>query len=111
VRAAALLFGAQIPTGTIERVASSASGQGGGKRYTVQASSHNRTQRFDRRHNTVGGFAVTSIGHRLAAAAVDSIAEFGHDDDGFGLTAAADCESSRQRPALNPNGEVHATPI
>ena len=107
----AFLLGVKIPTGAIERVTRGAGRQSASKRCTVQASLHNRTQCFNSGHDTVGSFAITSIGDRLAAAAVAFVAELRHHDHGFGLAAAANRKSSGQRPALNPHGKVHARAI
>ena len=64
-----------------------------------------RTHGLDACRNAVRGFAVACVGDGFAAAAVNSIVEFGHHHDSFGLAAAADCECAGNRPALDLYGE------
>ena len=108
VRPAAGLLRVNVPVSTIECITGSAGGHGVLQGSAVEAPPQRRAHGFDGRHNAVRGFAVACVGDGLAAAAVGSIAQFGHHHDGLGLAAAADREGAGQWPALDPYGELHA---
>ena len=53
----------------------------------------------------LGCLAIARIGHAFAAAGQAVMADLGHDGHGFGLGAAADRETARDRPALDSRGK------
>ena len=107
MRAAARLFGGQIPNRAIERVAGCAGGKRGLQSAAVEALAETLPQRLNRRDDAFRRFSVAGIGDGFAAAPMDAVAQFDHHYDGFGLAAATDGESRGERPALDCDGEFH----
>ena len=105
---AAGLPGVNVPVSTIECITGSTGGHCDLQGIAAKALPQRRTHSLDRRHNAVRGFAVPYVGNGFAAAAVDSIAKFGHHHNRFGFTAAADREGGGQRPVFDLYGEFHA---
>jgi hypothetical protein len=101
MRRSARSLGREIPKRTIERIARSPRRHRLLKYVAAEPSRDCRSHRFDGLNHAFDGFAIASVRNALAAPTVLSLTKFSHDDRGFGLGAAADRESARDRPAFD----------